>query len=119
MNKKTILNRTLPLIIALFLILIVALLVTFIAKNEKKPMVENGNEQYLAFNVGDTEITVEKQEVYQKLLNSSNSLTYLVNMLDKELLEAKGYVQKVTEAEMKVAVQEDIFGKDYEFDNVE
>lgn len=116
MNKKTILNRTLPLIIALFLILIVALLVTFIAKNEKKPMVENGNEQYLAFNVGDTEITVEKQEVYQKLLNSSNSLTYLVNMLDKELLEAKGYVQKVTEAEMKVAVQEDIFGKDYEFD---
>lgn len=116
MNKKTILNRTLPLIVALFLILIVALLVTFITKGEKKPMVENSNEEYLSFNVGDNNIAVNKGEVYEKLINSGNGLTYLVDMLDRELLEAKGYVQKVTEEEMKEAVEEDIFGKDYEFD---
>ena len=41
MNKKTILNRTLPLIIALFVILIVALCVTLFSGDKDNPRVKN------------------------------------------------------------------------------
>lgn len=117
MNKKTILNRTLPLIVALLVILVVAICVTVFTGNEKKPMVENKDEAYLTIDLGyDKPIEISKGEVYLKLLNGGNGLSYLVDILDKELLTSKGYMAKVTEDEIKEAVEEAIFGKDYEFD---
>lgn len=117
MNKKTILNRTLPLIVALLVIIVVAVCVTVFTGNEKKPMVDKSDETYLTIDLGyEKPIYITKGEVYSKLLNGDTGLTYLVNILDKELLTANGYISKVTEADIKKAIEEEIFGEDYEFD---
>ena len=117
MNKKTILNRTLPLIIALFVVIVVAVCVVLFSGDKKTPMVENKNEDYLTINLGyETPIKLTKGELYEKLKNSDSGLTFLVNELDNELLSKLGYTQKVTEEEIQKAIEEEIFGKDYEFD---
>ena len=117
MNKKTIVSRTLPLIIALLVVIVVAVCVTVFSGDKKTPMVENKAEAYLTVDLGyDKPIIISKEELYGKLKNGSNGLSYLVDILDKELLSQKGYVQKVTDEEIKKAVEEAIFGKDYEFD---
>lgn len=117
MNKKTIVNRTLPLIIALLVVVVVAICVTVFSGSKKTPMVENKSDAYLTVELGyEKPIIISKEELYGKLKNGSNGLSYLVDILDKELLSKKGYVQKVTEEEIKTAVGEAIFGKDYEFD---
>lgn len=117
MNKKTILNRTLPLIVALLVIIIVAVCVTVFTGNEKKPMVDKSDETYLTIDLGyDKPIYVTKGELYSKLLNGDTGLTYLVNILDKKLLTENGYISKVAEADVKKAIEEAIFGEDYEFD---
>jgi len=120
MNKKTILNRTLPLIIALFAILIIALCVTLFSGDKADPKVQNGEQDYLVIDLGyDTPVKVSKEEVYNKLKNNSNGLTYLVNLIDSKLFETaelKQYYTAVTEEQIKKAIEEEIFGKDYEFD---
>ena len=117
MNKKTIVSRTLPLILALLVVIVVAVCVTVFSGDKKTPMVENKNEAYLTVDLGyDKPIIISKEELYGKLKNGSNGLSYLVDILDKKLLSEKGYVQKVTDEEIKEAVEEAIFGKDYEFD---
>ena len=117
MNKKTIVSRTLPLIIALLVVIVVAVCVTVFSGDKKTPMVENKTEAYLTVDLGyDKPIIISKEELYGKLKNGSNGLSYLVDILDKQLLSEKGYVQKVTDEEIKKAVEEAIFGKDYEFD---
>lgn len=117
MNKKTILNRTLPLIVALLVIIVVAVCVTVFTGNEKKPMVGNSDETYLTVDLGyDEKVLISKGEVYLKLLNGDNGLTYLTNILDRKLLTSKGYIAKVTDEDIKKAIEEEIFGKDYEFD---
>ena len=120
MNKKTILNRTLPLIIALFVILVVALCVTLFSGDKKNPTFESAKEDYLTIQLGaNTSVKVNKEEVYNRLKNNSNGLTYLVNLMDSKLFdtaELKEFYTAVTEEQIKKAIEEEIFGKDYEFD---
>ena len=120
MNKKTILNRTLPLIIALFVILVVALCVTLFSGDKKNPTFEGAKEDYLVIQLGsNTSVTVNKEEVYNRLKNNGNGLSYLVNLMDSKLFETaelKDYYSGVTEEQIKKAIEEEIFGKDYEFD---
>ena len=120
MNKKTILNRTLPLIIALSVILIVALCVTVFSGDKKNPQIDQYKEDYLVIDLGyETPVKVNKGEVYEKLKNSGNGLSYLVNLLDAKLFkdaELNKYYTGVTEEQVKKAIEEEIFGKDYEFD---
>ena len=120
MNKKTILNRTLPLIIAIFVILIVALCVTLFSGDKDNPRVKNPEADYLVIDLGySTPVKVNKGEVYEKLKNNGNGLTYLVNLIDSKLFETaelKSYYTAVTEEQIKEAIEEEIFGKDYEFD---
>ena len=117
MNKKTIVNRTLPLIIALFVVIVVAICVTAFSGSKVTPMVENKSDAYLTVDLGyEKPIVISKEELYGKLKNGSNGLSYLVNILDSKLLSEKGYLQKVTDEEIKEAIEEAIFGADYEFD---
>ena len=117
MNKKTIVNRTLPLIIALFVVIVVAICVTVFSASKVTPMVENKSDAYLTVDLGyEKPIVISKEELYGKLKNGSNGLSYLVNILDSKLLSEKGYLQKVTDEEIKEAIEEAIFGADYEFD---
>ena len=61
MNKKTILNRTLPLIIALFVILVVALCVTLFSGDKKTPTFASAKEDYLVINLGEnTSVKISK-----------------------------------------------------------
>ena len=117
MNKKTIVNRTLPLIIALFVVIVVAICVTAFSGSKVTPMVENKSDAYLTVDLGyEKPIVISKEELYGKLKNGSNGLSYLVDILDSKLLSEKGYLQKVTDEEIKEAIEEAIFGADYEFD---
>ena len=117
MNKKTIVNRTLPLIIALFVVIVVAICVTAFSGSKATPMVENKNEAYLTVDLGyEKPIVISKEELYGKLKNGSNGLAYLVDILDAKLLSENGYMQKVTDEKIKEAIEEAIFGADYEFD---
>lgn len=120
MNKKTILSRTLPLIIALFVILIVAVCVVVFSGDKKTPMIESQKEDYLTIDLGySTKVNISKGDIYVKLKNSDNGLTFLVNEIDSKLFkteELKAYYDGVTEEQIKEAIQKDIFGKDYEFD---
>jgi hypothetical protein len=101
MNKKTIVSRTLPLILALLVVIVVAVCVTVFSGDKKTPMVENKNEAYFTVDLGyDKPIIISKEELYGKLKNGSNGLSYLVDILDKKLLSEKGYVQKVTDEEI-------------------
>lgn len=123
MDKKKILNRTLPLIIALVVILVVAVSVTIFSGAKKTPTIDAPDSEYLTADLGDSKfgysqnITVTSQDVYDRLKNGDNGLQFLVDMLDKKLLTEAGYVSKVTEEEIKDAVEEAIFGKDFEFDS--
>ncbi len=120
MNKKTILNRTLPLIIALFVIIIVAVCVTVFSGDKKNPMIESSKEDYLTIDLGySSPVKVSKGEIYEKLKNSENGLTFLVNQIDSKLFETeelKPYYDGVTEEQIKEEIENEIFGKDYEFD---
>ena len=117
MNKKTIVNRTLPLIIALLVVIVVAICVTAFSGSKVTPMVDNKSDAYLTVDLGyEKPIIIDKEELYGKLKNGNNGLSFLVDILDSKLLSEKGYMQKVTEEKIKAAIEEAIFGKDYEFD---
>ena len=57
MNKKTIVNRTLPLIIALFVVIVVAVCVTVFSGSKRTPMVDNKNEAYQLLRMGEKGVT--------------------------------------------------------------
>lgn len=125
MNKKTILNRTLPLIIALGVVLIIAICVTAFSGQKKTPMVENKTEEYLSIELEGYEdsVLVSKEEVYNKLKHGDNGVTFLLNKLDYALLEKLGYTQKYqsltdeVKEKIRKAIEEEIFGEDYEFED--
>lgn len=120
MNKKTILNRTLPLIIALFVILVVAICVTIFSGDKKVPGLGDPDTEYLNASLGDSEygysqkVSISKKEIYEKLKNGSNGLTFLVDLIDTKLLTDLGYIQNVKEEDAKTAVEEAIFADGYD-----
>lgn len=123
MNKKTILNRTLPLIIALVVILVVAVSVTIFAGDKKTPAISTADETYLTVDLGkspygyDQLVKVNNGDIYRRLKNGENGLTCLVDMLDKTILTEEKYLPgNYTNEELTEAVEEAIFGAKYEFD---
>lgn len=130
MNKKTILNRTLPLIIALGVILVVAICVTVFSGEKKTPQISTASDSYLTVNMEeygyDTSIEITNKDIYERLKNGDSGLTYLVDMLDASLLTKEGYLNKYVDVEslsaenekkLKEAVKEAILGADYEVED--
>ena len=87
MNKKTIFNRMLPLIIALAVIIVVAICVTVFSADKANPSVSNPDQTYVKYEVGKSnfgynqEIDVKKGEVYESLksMKEDGFLTNLYN----------------------------------------
>ena len=73
MNKKTILNRTLPLIIALGVILVVAICVTVFSGEKKAPQISTGSDSYLTVDMKDygydASIEITNKDIYERLKN--------------------------------------------------
>lgn len=107
MNSKTIFKRTLPLIIALVVVIITAVSCTLLTKDKKNPTISNGDESFLT--VGD--ITIDNNKVYQKLKDTIG-LDTLVELLDKKLLsdvDGVNYYGSVTDKEINEEIVKSIF----------
>lgn len=81
MNSKSIVRRTLPLIIALAVIIIVAVSCTLLSGDKANPKITNPDGIFMK--AGDVKVTNE--EMYTKL-KSSYGYTAIVDMMDKYLL---------------------------------
>lgn len=126
MNKKSIFNRMLPLIIALAVIIVVAICVTVFSADKANPSISNPDQTYVKYEVGKSdfgynqEIDVKKGEVYDSL-KVNGGLASLVNKLDKEALSktknkaGKSYYDAAKEDVDAVnkAVEEAIFSDGY------
>lgn len=110
MNSKTIFRRTLPLIIALALIIIVTVLFTVFSKDKKIPQISNANGTFLKVD----DITVNNDEVY-KDVKFSYGIGTLVDLLDIKLLsttknaDGVDYYSAVTQEEIDDRIEETIF----------
>lgn len=127
MNKKTIFNRMLPLIIALAVIIVVALGVTIFSADKSNPSISDAEQSYLNVNLGKSEfgyeqkVDVSKEEVYNSLKTNSG-LASIVNKLDKEALantknsDGKSYYAAANDDVDAVnkAVEEAIFSNGYD-----
>lgn len=126
MNKKSIFNRMLPLIIALAVIIVVAVCVTVFSADKADPNVSNSDQTYLKYEVGKSdfgynqEIEVKKGDVYTSL-KINGGLASLVDKLDKKVLSetknkaGKSYYDAAKEDVDAVnkAVEEAIFSDGY------
>jgi hypothetical protein len=110
MNSKTIIKRTLPLIIALLVVIILAVSCTIFSKDKKAPAISNPDAAYLT--AGD--ITVTNGKVYTELRNQKG-LDTVLTMIDRELLsrtlndESANYFDAVTEDAIDEAIEDAMF----------
>lgn len=124
MNKKTILNRTLPLIIALAVILIVAVCITAFAGDKKVPQISSAKDVYLTVDLGqnahgyEQKVDLSNKDIYDDM-KFQKGLEVLVRKLDKQILTEKGYVAKVTEDLIKEEIEKAIFTNGYDSDEIE
>lgn len=84
MNSKTILRRTMPLIIALAIIILIAISCTVFKRTKKVPAIEKPEEVFLT--VGDIKIT--NGQIYNELKFSNSGIATLVDMIDRDLLKS-------------------------------
>lgn len=107
MNSKSILKRTMPLIVALAIIIIIAVSCTLFVKDKKVPQISNPDEVFLE--AGD--IVISNQEMYENLKRQMG-IGNLVTLLDKYLLTEfadNNYYAAVTQEEIDAAIEEEIF----------
>ena len=110
MNSKTIIKRTLPLIIALFVIIVLAVSCTIFSKDKKSPSISNPNDAYLT--AGD--IVVKKGLIYDEL-KTQKGLDTLLTMIDRELLmrtknkDGVNFYDSVSEEKINEAIEEAMF----------
>ena len=110
MNSKTIIKRTLPLIIALLVVIILAVSCTIFSKDKKAPVISNPDAAYLT--AGN--ITVTNGKVYTELRNQKG-LDTVLTMIDRELLsrtlndESANYFDAVTEDAIDEAIEDAMF----------
>jgi hypothetical protein len=110
MNSKTIVKRTLPLIIALVIVIIVAVSCTIFAGDKENPTIDNQDADFLK--IGD--ISVSNQSVYKDLKFKYGAQT-LIDMIDKDLLDKTmnsngvSYYDAVTEVQINDAIEKAMF----------
>ena len=121
MNFKSILTRTLPLIIALVLIIGIAVSCTLISTERDVPEISNQDGIYATYTHGDDAIKITNDEMYQVLKN--NGLSIALNWVDAKILDAvspteggDSYLKIATNdlEALKEAKREAIFGTEEE-----
>ena len=130
MKSKLLLKRTLPIIIALFVIVVVALVSTVVTLDKRVPGFSKGvgEEAYLTYTSNGVEIKMTKQDVYDMLRDenygASSTVSQLVRLIDADLLAngEKNYLTLATDASVKERVEYAILGytlEDYVKNNKE
>ena len=124
MNGKTILKKTLPVIIALVVIIVIALVVTVATGNKKNPTISDPDATFVTYKKGDVTVTVTKQEVYDALVDSSTGLsatvTEMVDLIDGNVLgliknsEGVTYLEAVKEEDVFDLVAKSVFGATFD-----
>ncbi len=110
MNSKAIIRKTLPLIIALVVIIIVAVSCTIFSKEKSVPWISNSDDDY--FTKGN--IVIKNNEMYSELRNQKGIAT-LVSMVDEYLLSVTknandvSYLDAVTAQEIADEIETAIF----------
>lgn len=124
MKSKILLKRTLPIIIALFVIVVVALVATVVTLDKKVPGFSKGvgEEAYLTYTNDGVSISMTKNDVYQLLRDekygASSTVNQLVRMIDEDLLTngEKNYLQLAKQEDVIERIEYAILGytlKDY------
>ena len=128
MKSKILLKRTLPIIIALFVVVVVALIATVVTLDKKVPSLskEVGKEAYLTYTNDGVSISMSKNDVYDLLRDenygASKTVAELVRMIDEKLLanQDKNYITLATAEKVTERVEYAILGDtlaDYKKDN--
>ncbi|MDD4212001.1 MAG: hypothetical protein PHY42_01175 [Bacilli bacterium] len=110
MNSKTIIKRTLPLIIALFVVIILAVSCTIFAKDKKAPSISNPDAAYLT----NGNISISNGKVYNEL-KSQKGLDMLLTMIDRALLtrtlnkDSVSFYSAVSEQDITDAIEKAMF----------
>ena len=110
MNSKTIVRRTMPLIIALAIIILVAISCTVFKKTKKVPAIEKPEEAFLT--IGD--IKIANKQVYNEL-KFNRGITTLIDMIDRDLLTANknsegvSYLDAVTDKAIEDEIEKAMF----------
>ena len=123
MNGKTILKKTLPVIIALVVIIVIALIVTVASGAKKNPNISNPDQVFVSYTNGDVKVDVTRQDVYDSLVNSSTGLSAtvseLVDMIDADLLaqlknsEGTSFLDAAKESNISERVAKAIFSSTF------
>ncbi len=121
MKSKILLKRTLPIIIALFVIVVVALVATVVTLDKKTPSLSKalGEENYLTYTNNGVTISMTNNDVYDLLRDTSygasSTVTQLVRMIDEGLLTngEKNYLNSVDNEKVRERLEYAILG--YEF----
>ncbi len=119
MNSKKIFKRTLPIMIALLIVIVVAFISTVATFNKSVPTfssTEYANSDYITYTKGDVTVKISRKEVYDALKGSSNSMTTAVSemteIIDRDLL--KDYLASANEQDVYEAVAKAIFGTTFD-----
>ena len=118
MKSKILLKRTLPIIIALFVVVVVALVATVVTLDKKVPSLSKdlGKEAYLTYTNDGVSISMSKNDVYDLIRDenygASRTITELVRMIDEKLLTngSKNYLELASAEKVTERVEYAILG---------
>ncbi|MGD9605614.1 MAG: hypothetical protein AB7V00_05660 [Bacilli bacterium] len=118
MNSKSVIKRTLPLVIVLLVIIGIAISCTVLNREDVVPAITDANGEYLSITEGDRTYSISKQKMYEQLKKTFGQ-TALLDDIDKNLLQAlpkdsTNYWDAITSSEIDQAIEDAIFpdGKD-------
>jgi hypothetical protein len=118
MNSKSVIKRTLPLVIVLLVIIGIAISCTVLNRDDVVPAITDANSEYLTISEGSRTYAISKQKMYEQLKKTFGQ-SVLLDEIDKELLKAlpkdsSNYWDTITAVEIDQAIEDAIFpdGKD-------
>ncbi|HPN60575.1 MAG TPA: hypothetical protein PLO88_00405, partial [Bacilli bacterium] len=113
MNSKSVIKRTLPLVIVLLVIIGIAISCSVLNRKEVVPAITDAQGEYLSITEGGRTYSISKQKMYEQL-KKTYGLTVLLDEMDKNLLQAQpkdnsNYWSAITAADIDQAIEEAIF----------
>ncbi len=109
MNGSQVVKRTLPLVIALVVIIAIAVSCTIFNRDKAVPSISEPNEIYFEVDEAGRKFSMTNQDIYTQLKNNFG-LSVLIEMIDTDLLKSgENYYNAVTEDEILEAIEEDKF----------
>lgn len=110
-RKKKILVRVLPVMAALIVVILVAVLISVFTRDPKLPTIKNPKAPYIENDVFD----ITRGSVYQNL-KDNYGLTTIINKVDKEILsteknkDGKSYLEAITDEELNKEFDKRMYG---------